>query len=510
MDRNTQSATMDFLKCAGTHGEADTVETMETHISVVFLTHDRAFKLKRAVRYPYLDFSTPALRLAACRRELELNRRTAPTIYKAVRRITRERDGSLAFDGPGELVDAVVEMARFDEEGLFDRLAARGALTAPLMTRLARTIAAFHSDAAVMPRAPGAAIVGRILDGNETAFQAVAPFVPGDAAALNRLFRDRLHACAALLDARGRAGKVRRCHGDLHLRNICLIDGAPVLFDCLEFDDELATIDVLYDIAFLVMDLQFRGQARWANLVLNRYLDERDETDGLALMPFFLALRSAIRCHVIAAQAGQAEQAKRPALLIEARDYARLAGRLMAPKAARLIAIGGLSGAGKSTLAGAIAHRIGPPPGARVLSSDRIRKQLYGVSAETALPGEAYSAQVSEQVYAAMARQAYSILSGGHAVIVDAAFERAADRERVEQAAARAGVAFDGFWLDAALGLRLGRVEDRKHDASDATASVLKMQMEKARQAPSWRVIDAGGDPAGVSETVAGIIASSA
>ncbi|OZI60601.1 AAA family ATPase [Bordetella genomosp. 11] len=506
MEPDTQSATMDFLGCPRTHGETAEIATVQTHISVIFLTSHRAFKLKRAVRYPYVDFSTPALRLAACRRELELNRRTAPMLYLAVRRITRQPDGSLAFDGPGELVDAVVEMARFDEETLFDRMATRGALTAPLMTRLAHAIAAFHQDAPVARHARGSAIMRRVLDINELAFLTLGSAVPAGCTVLNRLFRLRQQDCAALLDARGRAGRIRHCHGDLHLRNICLVDGMPVLFDCLEFDEALATVDVLYDLAFLLMDLRYRGQPQWANFVFNRYLEERDETDGLPLMPYFLALRSAIRCHVIAAQARDAHAPRRRDLLGEARDYGQLALRLLQARPARLIAIGGLSGTGKSTLAAAIAHRIGQAPGARVLSSDRIRKRLYGVAANARLPPEAYRPAVSEQVYATLARQALDTLARGHAVIADAAFERPEDRESLRQVAARAGVPFDGLWLEAALDLRLARVDRRRHDPSDADAEVLMMQMRKNRGAPSWRTVQAGGDPDAISESVAAML----
>jgi aminoglycoside phosphotransferase family enzyme/predicted kinase len=502
MKMENQSATIDFLKRAGTYGGEGIVTCVETHVSVIFLTGDQAFKLKRAVRYAYVDFSTAALRLAACRRELELNKRTAPMLYKAVRRVTREADGSLAFDGTGEVVDAVVEMIRFDETTLLDQLAARSALTSSVMIRLAHTVAVFHRGAPIARHVDGAAGMARILNVNERAFKATTNLEPDDVAMLNNLFRHKLRLGAALLDARAKAGKIRRCHGDLHLRNICLIDGMPVLFDCLEFSEALATIDVLYDIAFLIMDLQHRGQAQWGNLLFNRYLDEQDEVDGLPLMPFFLALRAAIRCHVTATQAQDAAKEHRDDLLAQARAYGLLALSLMKDNPPRLIAIGGLSGVGKSTLAGALADRIGPPPGARVLSSDRIRKHLYGVSAETVLPDDAYRAEVSERVYAAMAQQAGSVLACGHAVIVDAAFERLPDRKRVEQIATRAGVAFAGFWLDAPVALRLARVDERKLDASDATASVLKMQMRRGHGAVDWTVVDASGGLNATAESV--------
>ncbi len=399
MNVEDQSSTIAFLADPKTHGASpiDTVK-IETHISLVVLVGNRAFKLKRAIRLPYLDFSTADLRLSACLREVELNKRTAPAIYRAVRRVTLEVDGSLAFDGQGPLVDAVVEMIRFDERTLFDRLATEGMLTNPILAETARMIARFHAGAAVDHSRRGSAIIDGVISINEQAFATTRLFSSDAVASLDRSFRGALNSHLKLLDAREKAGKVRRCHGDLHLRNICLLDGAPTLFDCIEFNEEIATIDVLYDLAFLVMDLWHLGDKPGANLILNRYLDESDENDGVPLLPLFMALRSDIRAHVIATHSEEENKRDRAKLAEQAKTYFDLSKELLVPTPARLIAIGGLSGTGKSTLAAAIADRIGPPPGARVLSSDRIRKRLHGVRAETRLPPEAYGAEISERV----------------------------------------------------------------------------------------------------------------
>src|SRR5215207_7297211 len=238
------------------------VETVSTHISIVFLGGERALKLKRAVRFPYLDFSTAERRLAACQAELLLNRRTAPTLYLGVRRITRETDGRLALDGAGRLVDAVVEMRRFAQDNLFDNMAQRGSLTPALMTDLARQIAAFHHDAVVNFDHGGAAGVAAVLKSNDQALRTTSLVPDAAAEAFANAFQRAFERHADLLEARRRAGKVRRCHGDLILRNICLLDGRPTLFDCIEFDDALATIDVLYDVAFLFHGPVMPGSAR--------------------------------------------------------------------------------------------------------------------------------------------------------------------------------------------------------------------------------------------------------
>lgn len=487
MFADDQAAIIAFLTEPGTYDVAsDDIRKIETHISIIVLVGDRAFKLKRAVRLPYADFSTAERRLAACRQEVELNRRTAPMLYRAVRRITREDDGRLAFEGLGALVDAVVEMTRFDEDTLFDRMAARDALTPPLLTELARVIARFHNLAATDHTRGGFANMASVLDINDRAFAMTHLFAPKTVAAFNTACRAALDRHAPLLDARERAGKVRHCHGDLHLRNICLVAGAPTLFDCIEFDKAMATVDILYDLAFLIMDLWHRGLRRAANIVLNRYLDEQDESDGLRLVPFFMAVRAAVRAHVTATQADDAKGARGQQLAREAQAYFDLALDLLASVTPRLVAIGGLSGSGKSTIAAAIADRIGPPPGARILASDRIRKRLHGVSAETRLRSGAYRPEVSENVYGLLADGARTIAGNGHAVIADAVFDRPTDRARIAQSAADARVPFTGLWLEAPPEALLERVGARRSDASDATADVVHAQLRSDHGAVEW------------------------
>ena len=495
-----QSDATCFLRSLPNAGEP--VRTVATHASLVFLTVDRAFKLKRAVRFPFLDFSTPERRLNFCEAELALNRRTAPKMYLAVRRIIRAPNGSLAFDSSGELVDAVVEMRRFEDGELFDELAQHGGLTPALMTDLARQIVAFHKAAEIDQSRRGAAGVARVLEINEQALRAASTFLPRRTEALTAAFQRALQRHAPLLEARREAGKVRRCHGDLILRNICRFEGEPTLFDCLEFDEGLATIDVLYDLAFLLMDLWHRDQPDFANLVFNRYLDGADETDGLGLVPFFMAVRAAVRAHVTAVQASEAQEDRAKTLHKEAHAYFELAERLLAPVAPSLVAVGGLSGSGKSTAAASIASAVGAPPGARVVSSDRICKALHGVAPETRLPETAYRLEISEQVYARMRDDARAALVAGCAVVADAVFDRPADREAIRRVARETAVAFEGFWLSASLDVLLRRLAGRKGDPSDATATVLLAQAARDCGDIPWRPIDAAADLADTRQTM--------
>ncbi len=493
MDWQDQSDAIAFLRSL-----SDVTERLDTHISTIILSGSHAYKLKRSVRFPYLDFSTADLRLVACERELQLNRRTAPSLYIAVRRITREADGRLTFDGAGEMIDAVVEMLRFDQRNLFSQIAGRNELTPALLTKTALTIADFHQAAAVNHRRTGSEIIRDVLSLNSQSIKSAAIFDADRVLDLDSKFDAALDRSAALLDKRERAGKVRRCHGDLHLRNICLLEGIPTLFDCLEFDDDLATIDVLYDLAFLLMDLWHLGLRAEANWLFNRYFDAAEEDDGVALVPFFMAIRATVRAHVGAVQSAD----KSATALREANAYFDLARSLLKSRDPILIAVGGLSGSGKSSVAAAVAHRLGPPPGARVLSTDRIRKRLYGVPAETRLPPEAYQPDVSKRVYAEQAQAAATYLKNGHAVIADAVFDRAEDRQQIQ--AAPNAVPFKGFWLEAPLEVLMERVNRRVGDPSDATASVLQRQADRATNT-EWQRLRSH---ANVSETAAMLIES--
>lgn len=506
MITDNQNDAIQFLMGAGSPGEP--VELMETHISRIFLAGQRAYKMKRAVSLPYADFSTPSLRLAFCEKEVELNSRTAPGLYLGVRRITREAGGKIVFDGRGELIDAVVEMTRFDQQCLFDKMAAADKLTPALMTRLARMIVDFHRTAPVIHSGGGAANMSGVLDINEAGFAESHVFEAAEVAAFNLAFRSRLARHAELLDRREATSKVRRCHGDLHLRNICLLDGEPRLFDCIDFNDQIATVDTLYDLAFLLMDLWHGEHQHFANLVMNRYLDESDDEDGFTLLPFFMAVRAAVRAHVTATQANQGREHK-DKLIADARTYFDLALSLLDVAPARLIAIGGLSGSGKTTIAETLAPSVGAAPGARIIESDRIRKAMHGVSAETRLPDKAYRPEVSETVYRQMAWRTELILAEGGCVVADATFEKKKNRDHIRDVANRLDVPFVGIWLEADPALLWRRVSERQDGPSDATVDVLSKQLDRTSGEIEWLSVDASPTPREVGDDILRACASS-
>lgn len=499
-ENDDQSLVIAFLEKKESYGAAvSEVVRIDTHISAVFLAGKYAYKLKRAVRFSYLDFSTVALREATCRAELALNKRTAPELYLAVRSITREGDGSLAFDGAGAILDWVVVMIRFDQNLLFDRLAARGKLDEALMGRVSVEIAKFHAGAERTRAFGGRASIEAQIVGNELNFAlADADVFPKHF--LEHLvgrWRLELDRCGALLDRRAEAGKVRRCHGDLHLRNICLWQHRPTLFDCIEFSEDLACIDVLYDLAFLLMDLQHRGLDAFANLVFNAYLDCNDESDGIAALPLMMSLRAGIRAHTsLAAAKSQVDPEHRKASIHEARAYLILAERLLRDEPVRLVAIGGLSGSGKSTLARAIAQGLGRLPGARLLETDSLRKRLLGVATSERLGADAYTSEVSERVYALQRDEAAAYVRLGCSVIVDGVFARSQDRLEIATTARECGVSFTGLWLRAADDVLRARVARRSNDISDATVSVLETQLRRELGDIDWVEIDAASGAA--------------
>jgi aminoglycoside phosphotransferase family enzyme len=359
----SQAQVVAFLEGGGL---GEPVERIDTHGAHVFLGRERAWKLKRAVRFSFMDLSTLAQREAATRAELELNRRTAPELYRRVLPVTRADGGRLALGGAGEPVEWLLEMRRFPAEAQLNRVAARGELTGPVVDRLAQVVADFHAAAEPRPAAGGAAVMREVVEGNAGDLADLAPRVFGRDAvtALTLAAATELDRQAGLLDRRREAGAVRRCHGDLHLGNIVLLDDRPVLFDCLEFSERLAAIDVLYDLAFLVMDLLERGLRAEAWRLLQAYNNRRSEDEGLALLPLFLSVRAVIRAKVTGFTALSPEHGgDREQLGAQARAYLALACAALKRSPAMLVAIGGRSGTSKSSVAMIMAPQIGAMPG---------------------------------------------------------------------------------------------------------------------------------------------------
>ena len=484
-----------FLADPATYGSMD-VRRIDTHAAVVILAGDRALKIKRGVRFPFLDYSTLSKRRAACDEEIRINRPAAPQIYRRVVPITQSDDGTFHIDGGGAIVEYAVEMARFDENATLDHLARAGALQPSLIIDIADAIAASHEASPVVPADGWIRSIPSIISANTTAFRASHRLSERDIDALDTASQLAFTKIRTRLEDRAHRGLVRRCHGDLHLANIVQIERKPVLFDAIEFDPTVASIDVLYDLSFTLMDLLNYGRRTEANILLNRYLAATltDNLDGPSTLPMFMSMRAAIRANVLLARLVKANKDDASALLA-ARDYFSLAQRLISPSQPMLVAVGGLSGTGKTLLASALADAIEPLPGAVILRSDVTRKQHFQVRETQTLPAKAYQPHMSAIIYRIMSERAEQILSQGHSVILDAVFATPAERLAVADIARKLNLPFKSLFLVSDLATRMDRVGHRIGDASDATADLVKNQEIYDLGALDWHVINASGTP---------------
>lgn len=501
----SQAAVIEFLSRPDTYPDAaGGVSCIATHAAMVFLAGERAYKLKRAVKLPYLDFSTLEKRRGAIHRELEVNAKTAPELYLSVLPVTRAKAG-FELGGSGEIVDWLLVMRRFGQEALLDAMAAKGEFEREHAASLAQTIEHFHRQA---PRLKTAGFGGRL----ERVAADLEGALCGPAAQARGLrlqdyiarLQHELGTRLPLIAAREREGFVKRCHGDLHLKNIVLWEGSPRLFDAIEFDEQLATVDVLYDLAFLLMDLWHRGLRQHANLILNHYFQRSaiSEVEGLGLLPLFLSLRAAIRAmtglHALAFKDNAAEEEA----VREVKSYASLAVNMLAPAWPTLVALGGISGTGKTSVSQEIAPLIGATPGALHLRTDVERKVMQGIALDQPLSPDAYAAEARDEVYRRVFKKAEVALNSGHSVIVDAVFPEEGGRASLCELAHQSNAAFWGFWLETDASVLRDRIAGRSGDASDADVAVAAAQMKSVEPPQAWITIDASGPVSSVAAAI--------
>lgn len=473
------------------------VTTIETHVSFLLLAGERVYKLKKPLRLDFLDFTRLASRRRACHDELRLNRRTAPDLYLRVVAITGTRDAprlepAAASAAPdtaleGEVLEYAVEMRRFDSEALLAKRLALDRIEPETVDRFADCVARFHT---------------RVLEEVEperrdsSAIEESAPVVARrnleelrrislparEQARLERIgawLEARCERLAPFFAERRRAGFVRELHGDLHLANVALVDDRPVLFDCLEFDVGLRTIDVIDEIAFAFMDFLAFGRRDLAFRFANDYLEQTGDYAGAVALPFFAIHRALVRAKVAAIGTEPAERAEQAAIT----RYLDVAQALAEAPPAQLILTHGLAGSGKTTVSSALAQRIG----ALRIRSDVERKRLAGLEARarsaSPLGGGLYAAQASERTYAHLAECASALLASGQSVIVDAAFLARAERERFAAIARAGDFPFRIVVCTAPVEVLRARVEARQargRDASEADPAVLAFQLAHA------------------------------
>jgi len=461
------------------------IELIETHISWVVLTGDFAYKIKKPVDFGFLDFSTLEKRRAFCEQEIILNRRMAPGIYLDVVAISSIR-GKLVISGTGRAMEYAVKMIQFPQSSQLDHMLLAGELNVEHMEPIARMLADFHQTVPVADNASdygSADMVYRPVEENFT--QINQYMVSGQyAATLNELHQWSKSECArlrAVFKQRKRDGFVRECHGDMHLRNLVWLDGQPMAFDCIEFDPGLRWIDVICDMAFLVMDLHDRKESRLANRFLNSYLEVTGDYAGLSVLPFYLCYRALVRAKVDALRLEQPNvtEHEREQSSGEFESYIELATDYTRQHTSRLIIMRGLSASGKSTVSRHLLDALG----AIRIRSDIERKRLFNLERADSAPGklDLYSEQATRDTYEKLAELAAGLIGHGYSVVVDAAFLEYEQRKRFQSLANRSGIPYTILETWAPDEVLRRRISNRKHDVSDADIAVLKNQLKNRR-----------------------------
>eukprot|EP00045_Choanoeca_perplexa_P013196 m.147956 g.147956 ORF g.147956 m.147956 type:complete len:536 (+) comp16274_c0_seq13:1357-2964(+) len=484
------------------------VKVIETHSAYIFLINDsHAFKLEKSVWYPFMDMSCLEFRKKAAENEYYRNCDTSPEVYQRMVPLTRSSTGELQLGGEGQAVEWLIQMTQFKQEALLSHMAEHKELTQPLVDQLIDNVCDFHNQQEVLKEADFAATMRWIQEDNAHEMADFAKQGFADCTLVEKLSSqqaEQVQGLTALIQQRESAGLVRLCHGDLHLKNVVNIDGSPRLFDCIGFNDELAKSDIVYDLAFLLMDLLYRNEQTLANRSLNRYVQRTDDYQCLQVLPLYISFRATIRAKVACAEATSchADPKRQDHLKSSCQKYLHLAlSSLQAVSQARVVVIAGPSGTGKSTLASAIAPLLGGGLGAVHVRSDVVRKQQHHVAFETRLPAEAYSEKASHACYGRVADLALEMHTKGVPVVVDATFGSSARRNDFDERLKRAGVSYQGVWLHASKEVLLQRVAARDaasvKDASDMTAELLKTKSipDAVELSEAWQQLGVEGDP---------------
>lgn len=486
------------------------VDLVETHISWVLLAGQDAWKIKKPLRLDFLDYSTPALRKAGCEEEWRINRRTAAAYYLGVVAVTGTAKQP-ALGGAGPVLDWALHMRRFPQGSLLADRMDQGTVPEAAWPALAWRIADLHARAAPAgmqcPHGQPAALLQAAEDNFAALLgHALAAPVHQTLRQLQPWSKAQAERWQGLMQQRLQSGMVRECHGDLHLGNLLWIDGEPMLFDAIEFNPSLRWIDIMADMAFLVMDLQYRHRADLGWRVLNQWLERTGDYAGLAMLPFFMVYRALVRAKVAALQAGQCQGARRLQYLQQMRDHVALARQCSQPRGRWLWITHGLSGAGKSTLSLPLLEQTGMIR----LRADVERKRLFGLAPEQSsrgcTPEGIYTPQAHARTFDRLATLAQAVLQAGYPVLIDATFLRAEVRARFRQIAQAAGVPFGILAFEAPAEVLRQRVQQRLqagNDASEAGLAVLEAQMAgqdplkpeeadlavrvDAMEAPDWR-----------------------
>ncbi len=463
------------------HSVASEIKLMQTHCSAVFLTGDYAYKLKKPVNFGFLDYSTLEKRHYYLTQELELNRAIAPDIYLAVLPIS-QRGEELIFDSEENIVEYVLKMAQFPQDCLLVNLYETGELKADYLRELGEKVAKFHQTAKVNDYITDFGRIEVIKQSTDENYQTTEKYIgiTQDLAQYQATqdFTDRfIIEKQAIFEQRQQHHKIRECHGDLHLKNICYWHDQIQLFDRIEFNEPFRFVDVMYDIAFTVMDLDAKKREDLANLFLNTYLEQTGDWEGVQLLPFYLTRQAYVRAKVTSMLLDdpQISTTDKQQAIATAQDYYRLAWHYTQPRQGQIYVMSGLSGSGKTTVGRHLAQHF---QGLQI-RSDAIRKQLAGLTLNQKGDASLYQPEMTERTYSRLAELGLLLASQGFTVILDAKYDRFRWRNSLLLAAQKQNIPFKIIHCQASISTLGDRLLNRQGDISDATQTLLPQQWQQ-------------------------------
>lgn len=454
------------------------IRLMQTHVSYVLLTGDLAYKLKKPVDFGFLDYSTLAKRKHFCEEELRLNQRAAAPIYLAAMPIAQQGD-RYVLGGEDNVVEYAVKMREFPQSALLSHKFEQGELTEDLLRQLAEAIADFHLKAETNDYIRNFGTVDNVRQSIDENYEQTVGFIGGPQTQQQfdetKAYTDQFFATQqALLQQRMDQGKIRACHGDLHLNNICYWQDELLLFDCIEFNEPFRFVDVMFDIAYIIMDLTVQGRRDLAASFLSHYVECTGDWEGLQVLPLYVSRQSYVRAKVTSFLLGDPsiDEATKQAAAAKAAKYYTLAWSYMQPQPGRLLVMSGLSGSGKTTVAKELSRQLG----AIHIRSDAVRKHLAGVPLQARGDDSLYTPEMSQQTYERLTELGGTLAHQGYTVILDAKFDRVATRKLAIAQAESHNVPFTVVHCQAPTGVLEQRVRDRRGDIADATVAVLAQQ----------------------------------
>lgn len=461
------------------------IQLIQTHVSYVFLTGDYAYKVKKPVNFGFLDFSTLEARQHFCLQEIQMNQQNAPEIYLEVLPIT-QADNQIELNGTGQAVEYVLKMREFPQDDLFSSLFEQNQLTETHMEELGRIVAQFHAKAQTNEYIRSFGEVAKIRQAFDENYQQTEKYIGVDNPQTSQQFAETKQFTDAffanqqeLFNSRIQNNWIRECHGDLHLRNICLWHDKIQLFDRIEFNEPFRFVDVMYDVAFAVMDLEARGRKDLGNAFLNTYIEQTGDWEGLQVLPLYLSRQAYVRAKVnsfLLDDPGVPEDVKTASRKIAA-DYYRLAWEYTQQRQGQLILMSGVSGSGKTTVARHLARQLG----AIHLRSDAVRKHLAGISLTQKGEAELYTPEMSQKTYNRLLELGIKLASQGFSVILDAKYDLETSRKDAIALAKSHQLPVKIIYCTAPEDVLRDRLLSRTGDVSDATADLLTQQQATAQ-----------------------------